>query len=342
MRRVRILNIALHNPTDANNPDADKRVADGLDNILSLLDRAAAHDPDLVMFPEVALQHAARQHGILDAAAQPIPGPATDAVGEKARDLDSYVVLPMYERNGDKFHNSAALIDPNGAVVGTFRKLAPTIGEMDGGIVPGEEVPVWETDLGRVGMLICWDSRYPRGATALGRKDADLVCFPTHGSAHEQLRTWALYNGFHIASCDKNEARVYTPRRNTVGDADQGWHSPTVDDLDLHGGTACLSFADVNTDTNSYSRASAHQWAADLLAEEAGSIVIDQFNEDGIYVVESIDPDRPLSALEAEYGMETIRGYEERTRDRIRELAPESPLIDHRPVSAEPSLPRQE
>lgn len=328
MNTVRLLNVALHNPTDGENPNAERRVEHGLDNILTLLDRADRYDPDLVMFPEVALQHAARQHDILDEAAQPIPGPATEAVGEKARQLDSYVVLPMYERNGDAFHNSAALIDRDGGVVGTFRKLAPTIGEMEGGIVPGTEIPVWETDLGRVGMLICWDTRYPQIAKTLGRKDADLVCLPTHGSAHNRLRTWALYHGYHIANCDKNEARIYTPRRTVLADADQGWNKPQVSDVDLHGGSACLSFAEINTDTNSYSQAGSGAWSDDLMREEGGSVVIDQFDEDGIFVVESIDPDRPLAELEAEYDMETIRGYEERTRDRIRQEAPESPLLE--------------
>jgi len=328
MRRTRLLNVALHNPTDAENPDAGRRVEYGLDNILTLLDRAESYDPDVVVFPEVALQHAARQHGILEEAAQPIPGPATGAVGEKARQLDSYVVLPMYERDGDAFYNAAALIGRDGEVVGRFRKLAPTIGEMESGIVPGTEIPVWDTEFGRIGMLICWDSRYPRAAGVLGRKGADLVCFPTHGAAHERLRTWALYQGFHVANCDKNEARVYTPRRSVLGDADQGWGSPTVTDLDLHGGTACLSFTEVNTDVNSYAKAGSGDWSEGLLREEGGSVVLDEFNEDGIFVVESIDPDRPLADLEAEYGMETIRGYEERTRERVRDAAPDSPLLE--------------
>ena len=330
MRPTRVLNVALHNPTNADDPDAERRVEHGLDNILALLDRAERYDPDFVVFPEVALAHAARQHGLLEDAAQPIPGPATDAVGEKARALDSYVVLPMYERDGSDYYNAAALIGPDGDVVGTYRKLVPTVGEMNGGLTPGAEIPVWDTPFGRVGMLICWDVRYPRIGEALGRKGVDLVLFPTHGAAHERLRTWALYNGYHVSLCDKNEARSYTPRRGVVADVDHGWGNPVVSDLDLHGGTAALSFAEINTDTNSYTKAGSGAWSERLLRERGGSVVLDEFDDDGIFVVESIDPDTSLAALEAEYEMETQREYEERTRERLREANPDSPVLSGR------------
>lgn len=330
MQLTRVLSFAVHNPTDRDDPDAEWRARTGLRNIRSLLDLADRYDPDFVVFPEVALQHAARQDGLLEAVAEPIPGPATDAVSEHAVELDSYVLLPMYERDGDEFYNAAALISPDGDVVGTYRKVAPTIGEIEGGISPGEEIPVWETEFGTVGAFICWDCRYPEVGATLGAKGADLVLFPTHGSAHARLRTWALYHGYHIALCDKSEARVYTPRRDVVGDVDQGWGNPRVTDVDLHGGSACISFAEINTDCKSYSKSGSRDWTEAIQREYGGSIVLDIHDEDGIVVVESIDDDVSLSDLEAEYGMETIREYEERTRETIGTVTSDSPLFDVR------------
>lgn len=330
MQLTRVLSFAVHNPTDRDDPDAEWRARTGLRNIRSLLDLADRYDPDFVVFPEVALQHAARQDGLLEAVAEPIPGPATDAVSEHAVALDSYVLLPMYERDGDEFYNAAALISPDGDVVGTYRKVAPTIGEIEGGISPGEEIPVWETEFGTVGAFICWDCRYPEVGATLGAKGADLVLFPTHGSAHARLRTWALYHGYHIALCDKSEARVYTPRRDVVGDVDQGWGNPRVTDVDLHGGSACISFAEINTDCKSYSKSGSRDWTEAIQREYGGSIVLDIHDEDGIVVVESIDDDVSLSDLEAEYGMETIREYEERTRETIGTVTSDSPLFDVR------------
>lgn len=175
-RPTRVLNVALHNPTDAETPDADGRIRRGLDDTLRLLHRAERYDPDFVVFPEDALTHAARQHGSFEDAAQPIPGPATDA-GEKAAVLDSYVAPPMYERDASRYYNAAALIDPDGDVVGTYRYLASTVGEMDGGLTPGSEVPVRDAPYGRTGALICRNAGYPRIGEALGRKGAISSCF---------------------------------------------------------------------------------------------------------------------------------------------------------------------
>ncbi|MFP4189154.1 MAG: universal stress protein [Halobacteriales archaeon] len=83
MRNARILSIALHNPRDETDPTA--RAAQNLDNMFALLDEAGNYDPDFICFPEACLHHAARNDGLLEEIAEPIPGPATDAVAEKAR-----------------------------------------------------------------------------------------------------------------------------------------------------------------------------------------------------------------------------------------------------------------
>jgi hypothetical protein len=325
MRKARVLSIALHNPSDLDDPD--ERVRINLDNITALLDRAATFDPDFVCLPEATLQHASNH--MLDDLAQPIPGPATDVIGEYARSLDSYVFLPLYERDGDTFYNATAFIDPDGEVVGTYRKLAPTPGEMDAGITPGEEVKVWDTPFGRVGALICWDARYPAVGTRLGAKRANLVFFPTHGTSHNQLATWAQYHGYHVVLCDKNDAKVFTPRREVTAEVGDKWKNPQVDDIDLHGGRAWFSFAEINTDTKSYSKASdtVWTWAKEVQRQYGDSVVLDAATEDGIFVLESIDEDLSLADIEAEFEMETTHEYEDRTRARVHETVDDSPLL---------------
>ncbi|WP_158204701.1 carbon-nitrogen hydrolase family protein [Halomarina oriensis] len=324
MRPTRVLSIALHNPTDSDDPA--ERVRINLDNITALLERAATFDPDFVCLPEAALQHASNH--LLDDVAQPIPGPATEVIGEHARALDSYVLLPMYERDGDSFYNATALVDPSGEVIGTYRKLAPTLGEMAAGITPGEEVPVWDTPFGRVGILICWDARYAEVGTELGAKGANLVFFPTHGTTHNQLRTWAQYHGYHVVSCDKNDAKVYTPRREVTAEVGDNWKNPEVEDIDLHGGRAWLSFAELNTDMKSYAKASdtVWTWGKEVQRKYGGSVVLDVAPGDGVFVLESIDEDVSLADIEADLEMETTRGYEDRTRARIHETIEDSPL----------------
>lgn len=324
MRKTRVLSVSLFNPTDE--PDPVERVRTNLDNVLTLLDEAAAHDPDFVCFPELTLQHAASE--LLPEIARPIPGPETDAVAEKARELGSYVILPMYERDGDAVHNAAAFIGPDGDVIGRYRKVAPTHGEVVGGITPGNEIPVWETEFGRVGMLICWDARFPEIGRQLGAKGANLVFFPTLGTSHDRMRTLAQYNGYHVVLTDKNDARTYTPRREVLGRVGDEWKNPEVENLDLHGGRAWLSFVELNTDVASYSKSSdtAWTWPNEIRRTYPGAVSLDIMQDDGIIVLESLEENLSIEELEAEFDMVRTRTYEEETRQAVHGAIDDSPL----------------
>ena len=320
MQSARLLSVALHNPR-VETDRAEKH----LDNILEMLDLAAEYDPDFVCFPEVSLGHAARQDGLLDEAAQEVPGPATEAVGDKARALDSYVVLPLYERDGDEFYNSAVFIDPDGEVQGTYRKVAPTSAEIDGGLTPGEEIPVFETEFGRVGLFICWDIKYAEVGAQLARKDADLVFHPTHGSGDRRCQTWAQYYGYPVVFCDKHGACVFEPVGVDTGANANEWNLPTVD-ADLHGGECRLSFTEVNIDTRSYTKKPV---LSDALDEYRGDIVMHERSSEGLVVLESVSESVSLDDVEREFDdLEQARMYEERMRQRILETTDDSPLID--------------
>lgn len=79
-----------------------------------------------------------------DEYAESVPGPATDRVGELAAAHETYVWLPMAERDGDRRYNALALIDPDGEVPGSYRKLRPTVAELEGGTSPGASLPTWK------------------------------------------------------------------------------------------------------------------------------------------------------------------------------------------------------
>jgi hypothetical protein len=326
MRRTRLFQAALHNPSDGDDPG--ERTDRNLHNVLAVLDHATGYDPDVVVFPELVFHHAAR--GMCGEIAQPVPGPATDAVAEKAVALDSYVVVGLYERDGDAVYNSAAVIDPDGDVLGCIRKVAPTIGEMDAGITPASEMPTWDTPHGRLGGCICWDARYPEVGTRLGAQGVDLLVHPTHGNSDGSLRTWTTYNGYHVAVCDKDSARVYAPTGEERGSIRAGWKDHAVDGLVLDGAEALVSFTEINTDVRSYSRASATAWEWPAAVREAypGAVVVHEARGDAITVVECVSEDLTLDDIEAEVEMETARVYEDRTRTRVHEEAAESPLYD--------------
>jgi hypothetical protein len=321
MREARVLLIAQNDPVEV-----EDRVETNLSNSLRLLDEAKAYDPDFVCFPEFVLQLRFGRTGLTcEEVAQPVPGPAIDAVAEKAAELDSYVLFPLIERDGDDIYNSVAFIDPDGEVAGTAHKLVPTIREMETGTSPGEEVVVWDTEFGRVGSLVCWDSRYPELGVRLAQRGADLVFFPTTGSAHLPFRNWATYYGFHVGYCDKNDTKVFTPTGDVVAHNDHSFGNPSIDLGD--GGEAHLSFSIINTDVGVYGDTQNMDVMEEVLAEYAGSLVFHEANREGLAVLESVDESVTMAEVEAEFGLEPMFALEERTRQHVLDAADRTPLL---------------
>jgi predicted amidohydrolase len=91
------------------------------------------------------------------------------------------LVWPRLEYDAARgIRNTAILIDREGSVVGKYDKMFPTIGEIERGIVPGTEAPVFETEIGRIGMLICFDLNIAEVRDSLKRGHPDIVVYATN------------------------------------------------------------------------------------------------------------------------------------------------------------------
>jgi 5-aminopentanamidase len=109
-----------------------------------------------------------------------IPGPSTDRLCVECRELGVYVVMGMLERDGDKFYNAAVLIGPQG-IIGKHRKLhLPYLGIdrfLNHGNLP---LTVYETEIGKIGLGICYDGYFPEHARVLAIQGADMILLPTN------------------------------------------------------------------------------------------------------------------------------------------------------------------
>ena len=321
MRQARVLSFALDPPMEATD-----RVETNLGLVLDLLDEAANYDPDFVCFPEFVLQLRYAGDGLSRReVAQPIPGPATDAVAERAADLGSYVWLPMIERDGDALHNAVALIGPDGEVRGRSRKFAPTIREMDGGVRPGTEVATWDTEFGRVGALICWDARYPELGARFAQRGVDLLFHPTTAKSTRRFESWAGYYGYHVVLCDKHQAKVVSPATGIVAPTSTNPGNPSIE-FD-GGGDARVSFARVNTDCGSYGSYQNREKTDAVRERYGGAVAFHELPDVGTVVIESIDDSVSIADLEGEFDLEPMFAYEDRTRDRVHEAIEGSPLL---------------
>ena len=122
--------------------------------------------------------------------AEEYPGAFTAAFRRAARVHKINVVAPYLVRSGKKIFNQATVIDRRGKIVGFYRKVQPTA-EESRHVTPGNELPVFEMDFGRIAVMICMDIYFPEIPRIYAFKGAEVLFWPTvsHGPTQEALRT---------------------------------------------------------------------------------------------------------------------------------------------------------
>jgi N-carbamoylputrescine amidase len=199
---------------------------ENLDKAAARVDEAARMGAQVVCLPELyrSPYFCQREDQALFDLAEPVPGPSTERLGEVARRTGAAVIAPIFERRAPGiYHNSAVVLDADGAVAGLYRKMHipddPAFYEKFY-FTPGDlGFRTFRTRFGPVGTLICWDQWYPEGArlTALG--GAAVLFYPTaigwHPAEKErygasQLDAWrtvqrghAIANGCYVAAVNR-------------------------------------------------------------------------------------------------------------------------------------------
>jgi nitrilase len=113
-------------------------------------------------------------------AAIPCPGVETEMVAEWARRLELHIVIGVVERDGGTLYCSGLLFSPEGGLVAKHRKLMPTGSErLIWGMGDGSTMQVVETEIGRIGMAICWENYMPLYRQHLYEQGVQLWCAPT-------------------------------------------------------------------------------------------------------------------------------------------------------------------
>jgi len=132
--------------------------------------------------------------------AEPIPGPTTRRLGELASKHKMYIIAALGERENHAVYNTAVLIDRRGEIIGKYRKVYLPEGELDQGCSPGNSYPVFDTDFGRIGIMICWDSSFPEPARALSAGGAEIIFLPIWGGNSTLIRARAIENHVYVVS----------------------------------------------------------------------------------------------------------------------------------------------
>lgn len=161
----------------------DPRLGDVQRNLaecMAVIEREAAAGTDLLVFPECALSGYMLDEPTAWACAEPIPGPATDALSEVGARTGVHCVMGLLERDGDRLRNTAVLVGPDG-IVGRYRKSHIACIGADRYTAPGEDpYEVFDTPIGRIGLQICYDWRFPEVTRVLALRGADVIAHPTN------------------------------------------------------------------------------------------------------------------------------------------------------------------
>jgi N-carbamoylputrescine amidase len=156
--------------------------------------------------------------------AEPIPGPSTAAFQKLALKYKVVVIASLFEkRAAGVYHNTAAIIDADGSLLGTYRKMHipddPLFYEKFY-FTPGDlGFRAWQTRYGKIGVLICWDQWYPEGARLTAMQGAQILFYPTaigwhpsekqqngtkqHGAWELIQRSHAVANGCYVAAINR-------------------------------------------------------------------------------------------------------------------------------------------
>jgi N-carbamoylputrescine amidase len=202
--------------------DADEN----LERAVARVRQAAAAGAQVICLPDLFRSHyfCQRQDPSLFDLAEPIPGPTTARLTQVARETGTVVIASVFERRtAGVYHNTAAVIDADGVLLGTYRKMHipddPLYFEKYY-FTPGDlGFRAFDTRFGRVGVLVCWDQWYPEAARLTALQGAQVLLYPTaigwhprekaeYGAAQHQAweliqRSHAVANGVFVAAVNR-------------------------------------------------------------------------------------------------------------------------------------------
>ena len=220
-------------------PPLEKR----LEQLAEIVDRLQAQSQqqygrglDIAVLPEVAITGQGEDVGNVAQWSYPLEGPVQDTFSRQARELHSYIVVPLYlleDKATKRCSNAAVLFDRQGQVVGIYRKVQLVCdlrtGSLEHGATPGKEVPVFDCDFGKLGIQICYDMDFDYGWKELARQGAELVAWPSQSPQTSQPACRAKHGHYYIVSSTwHNNASIFEPTGKIVSQVTWGMRDDKV------------------------------------------------------------------------------------------------------------------
>jgi predicted amidohydrolase len=180
------------------------------ETILGFLAEMKVFRPDIICLPETFTYYGTSVKASFGESAESLPYPSLVPYQQFARDSQCYLICPIMAREDGRAYNAAVVIDRQGEFLGNYKKIHPTIGEMEEGVFPGPlDPPVFDLDFGRIGIQICFDIEWKDGWEALKKKDPDIIFWPSAfpGRRLIQTKAWEC-SSYTVSSTIKGPSRI--------------------------------------------------------------------------------------------------------------------------------------
>ena len=272
--------------------------------VMNLLGLALKQRPDLVCLPET-FTTASITTSIEDLA-EPVPGPTTNVVSERARKHGCYVICPILTRRDGKTWNSAVLIDRKGEVTGFYDKVHPVTSSSDytvfeKGVTPGTEAPFFDLDFGRVGIQICFDIGFPETWKKLAEKGAKMVFWSSAYNGGFPLQVYAYLHHYYVVSSVATEkSRIIDPCGVILAETDKN---------------VSVIYRDVNLDFVVSHYDFNYSVPDRIMNTYPSRVEVRSHIDEGHFLVEPIDDTLTTDQLQREFGFESTFQYHQRHRE---------------------------
>ena len=268
-------------------------------NIIRIVNEEGVKGADIIMLPETW-----RGQSPLET----IEGETITALSKCAQKHNTYILSPIYRKEGNALYNSSVLIDRSGKVVFVYDKVYPYWSEFDltPPATPGKNTAmVFDTDFGRIGLAVCFDANFPEVWQTLRDQGAEVVFWSSAYSAGLQLQAYALLHHYYIVtSTYTKDCQVYDITGERI--------------LDENSGSITVARITLDLDRGIYHENFNMEKLANLLkahgkeVEEEIHLLREQW-----FVLRAKKPGVSARSLAAEFGLEELRDYQDRSRTEI-------------------------
>lgn len=285
-----------------------------VDYVFELVDGLRASRPDLICLPEEVLIAAGDKDNPQWAA---LNARLLEGLSARARAMGAMIECCAEEPSRaypGKRYNTAYLIGRDGGMIGKYRKRYLTFRALEGSGIPGEALPVFDTDIGRIGLQTCFDIGWRPPWAALADKGCELVVWNAAYDGGYLLDAYAALHMYFIASSVwTDHARIIDPTGRVVCESSR-WDGVAIAEVDLG---MELYHADRQEDK-----------PAQIRAALGDKVDIRSDSRANIFTVSSRDDAWPASRVREAFGLMTYKDYHAaygRDNDRARVAYPEEP-----------------